>query len=169
MTVRMRRRRGPGRTSATPRTGRSTSIDTGIDVMTGGRVQRLEPMLDGRARSCSPTATASPTSNLTQLLEFHRKHGTLATVTAVRPPARFGGLVLRRRALVEGLHREAADRRGLDQRRLHGVRARGASSTSRTTRRSSRPTSLERARRETASSRPTGTTASGSAWTRCAT
>ena len=45
-----------------------------------------------RRRSCSPTATASATSTLDDLLAFHRRQGRLATVTAVRPPARFGGI-----------------------------------------------------------------------------
>ena len=50
-------------------------------------------------------------------------------MTAVRPPARFGGLVFDG-DLVTRVHREAADRRGLDQRRLHRVRACASSTTS---------------------------------------
>ena len=50
-------------------------------------------------------------------LAFHRAHGKLATVTAVQPPGRFGALELDG-ARVDGLHREAARRRRLDQRRL---------------------------------------------------
>ena len=54
---------------------------------------------------------------------FHRAHGRIATVTAVRPPARFGGLVFDG-DLVTRVHREAADRRRVDQRRLPRLRAR---------------------------------------------
>lgn len=65
-------------------------IDTGDETQTGGRLHRL----DARLR---PTGTFMLTygdgvSNLDvrRLLEFHRAHGRLATVTAVRPPARYG-------------------------------------------------------------------------------
>ena len=93
--------------------------------------------------------------------------GKLATVTAVRPPARFGGLIFDGDGRSR-LHREAADRRGLDQRRVHGARARRARLHRR------RRDELRGRRRSSgwrtrASWSPTGTTASGSAWTRCAT
>lgn len=68
-------------------------IETGADTNTGGRIQRLEPWLgDGTfmATYCDGVSDV----DLTKLLSFHRSHGRIATVTAVRPPARFGGLVL---------------------------------------------------------------------------
>ena len=74
---------------------------------------------------------------------FHRAHGRLATVTAVRPPARFGGLVFDG-DLVRRVHREAADRRGLDQRRLLRLRAGSLRLPRRRRRAAWRPTSLER-------------------------
>ena len=43
--------------------------------------------------SWRPTATASSNVDINALVQFHRRHGKLATATAVRPPARFGGLV----------------------------------------------------------------------------
>jgi glucose-1-phosphate cytidylyltransferase len=68
-------------------------IDTGFDTQTGGRIRRLKGLL-----------TAGPFMvtygdgvgdiNIGALVAFHRAHGRLATVTAVRPPARFGGLTL---------------------------------------------------------------------------
>lgn len=67
-------------------------IDTGLSTMTGGRLLRLRKWLTepfmvtyGDGVGCV---------DVKALIAFHRKHGKLATVTAVHPPARFGGLVL---------------------------------------------------------------------------
>lgn len=66
-------------------------IDTGPDTMTGGRVRRLERWLkDGTFMVTYGDGVCDV--NLQDLLKFHREHGRTATVTAVRPPARFGGL-----------------------------------------------------------------------------
>ena len=75
--------------------------------------------------------------DLDRLVAFHRSHGRLATITAVRPPARFGHVELEGDVVARVL-REAADRRGLDQRRLHRPRAARSSTTSTATRRTSR-------------------------------
>jgi glucose-1-phosphate cytidylyltransferase len=66
-------------------------IDTGIDTLTGGRVKRLAPVLGDRTFMLTWGDGVSDV-DLKALLAFHRKHGRLATVTAVRPPARFGHL-----------------------------------------------------------------------------
>jgi glucose-1-phosphate cytidylyltransferase len=66
--------------------------NTGQETNTGGRVKRLEPYL----RDTTFMLTYGDgvcNVDLGRLLEFHRAHGKLATVTAVRPPARFGGLL----------------------------------------------------------------------------
>jgi glucose-1-phosphate cytidylyltransferase len=66
-------------------------IDTGHDVMTGGRVKRLANWLeDGTFMLTYGDGVCDVDPK--KLLEFHRSHGRLATITAVRPPARFGGL-----------------------------------------------------------------------------
>lgn len=66
--------------------------DTGQQANTGGRVKRLEQCLnDGTFMLTYGDGVCDV--NLADLLEFHRAHGRLATVTAVRPPARFGGLI----------------------------------------------------------------------------
>ena len=67
-------------------------VDTGTDTMTGGRVKRLESMLSGGTFMLTYGDGLSDV-DLDKLLTFHRSHGKIATVTAVRPPARFGGLV----------------------------------------------------------------------------
>lgn len=68
-------------------------VDTGLDTMTGGRVRRLRDHIGGQRFMCTYGDGLSDV-DLGALLAFHEKHGRLATVTAVRPPARFGGLSL---------------------------------------------------------------------------
>jgi glucose-1-phosphate cytidylyltransferase len=67
-------------------------VDTGHDTQTGGRVKRLEPWLSGSTFMLTYGDGVCDV-DLRRLLAFHREHGRIATVTAVRPPARFGGLV----------------------------------------------------------------------------
>jgi len=66
-------------------------MDTGLRTQTGGRVKRLEPWLKDETFMMTYGDGVSDI-DLHDLLRFHRSHGRLATVTAVRPPARFGGL-----------------------------------------------------------------------------
>ena len=66
-------------------------MDTGANTMTGGRLKRLAPLV--RSGTFLMTYGDGVSNvNIKKLVEFHRSHGKLATVTAVRPPARFGGL-----------------------------------------------------------------------------
>jgi glucose-1-phosphate cytidylyltransferase len=67
-------------------------VDTGIDTMTGGRIKRLEPWLRDASFMVTYGDGVSDV-DLRAELAFHRRHRRIATVTAVRPPARFGGLV----------------------------------------------------------------------------
>ena len=64
-------------------------IDTGQETATGGRIKRLAPYLDDSTFMLTWGDGVSDI-DLSRLLDFHRSHGKLATVTAVRPPARFG-------------------------------------------------------------------------------
>jgi glucose-1-phosphate cytidylyltransferase len=68
-----------------------TLVDTGLDTQTGGRIKDLAPHL-GEGTFMLTWGDGVSDVNLHDLLEFHRKHGKYATVTAVRPPARFGRL-----------------------------------------------------------------------------
>lgn len=63
-------------------------IDTGQDTMTGGRLKQLRDRLESTFIFTYGDGLADV--NLRQLVEFHRSHRKLATVTAVRPPSRFG-------------------------------------------------------------------------------
>jgi glucose-1-phosphate cytidylyltransferase len=66
--------------------------NTGQDTNTGGRLKRLESYLnDGTFMITYGDGVCDV--NLHDLLEFHRAQGRIATITAVRPPARFGGLI----------------------------------------------------------------------------
>ncbi len=67
-------------------------IDTGLLTQTGGRVKRLEAWLEGKTFMIT-YGDGVADIELHELLRFHRSHGRLVTVTAVRPPARFGGLI----------------------------------------------------------------------------
>ena len=66
-------------------------VDTGLETSTGGRVGRLRTWLAGEPFLLTYGDGVSDV-DLKQLIEFHRSSGKLATVTAVRPPSRFGGL-----------------------------------------------------------------------------
>ena len=68
-------------------------IDTGLHTQTGGRIKRLAPHL-GNATFMLTWGDGVANIDLDELLAFHRSHGKLATLTAVRPPARFGHLEL---------------------------------------------------------------------------
>ena len=67
-------------------------IDTGEHSMTGGRLHRLQKHLsDGTFMMTYGDGVADV--DIRKLVDFHRSHGKLATLTAVRPPARFGTMV----------------------------------------------------------------------------
>jgi glucose-1-phosphate cytidylyltransferase len=68
-------------------------VDTGIHTQTGGRVKRLEKWLGDDPSFMMTYGDGVADIDLRALLRFHESHGRLATVTTVRPPARFGGLV----------------------------------------------------------------------------
>jgi glucose-1-phosphate cytidylyltransferase len=65
-------------------------VDTGLETQTGGRIKRLERHLDGERVMCATYADGLADIDLTALLEFHREHGALATMTVVRPELQFG-------------------------------------------------------------------------------
>lgn len=68
-------------------------IDTGLHSNTGGRLKRLEEYLTNETFMLTYGDGVSNV-DLRALLSYHQSHGKIATITAVRPPARFGGLDL---------------------------------------------------------------------------
>lgn len=75
-------------------------IDTGLNTQTGGRIKRLAPWLSDQTFMLTWCDGLSNV-DLNALLKFHRSHGRLATLTAVRPLARFGHLVLEEDKVVQ--------------------------------------------------------------------
>ena len=67
-------------------------VDTGLNTLTGGRVKRLEHLLGSEPFLLTYGDGVSDV-NVRDVVEFHRAQRCLATVTAVRPPARFGGIM----------------------------------------------------------------------------
>jgi glucose-1-phosphate cytidylyltransferase len=71
-----------------------TLIDTGDETLTGGRLKRVASYVQGESEFCFTYGDGVSDLNITSLIDFHRKHGKLATVTAVQPPGRYGALKL---------------------------------------------------------------------------
>jgi glucose-1-phosphate cytidylyltransferase len=65
------------------------TVNTGLDTQTGGRISGVMKMLP-RERIIATYGDGLANVSLTKLIKFHESHGKFATVTAVRPPARFG-------------------------------------------------------------------------------
>tara|TARA_B110000503_G_C7172295_1_gene424959 strand:- start:6284 stop:6937 length:654 start_codon:yes stop_codon:yes gene_type:complete len=68
-----------------------TLVDTGLDSLTGTRLKKLAPHLEGN-RFMLTYGDGVANVDIEELLSFHNKHGRQVTMTAVRPSARFGEL-----------------------------------------------------------------------------
>ena len=79
------------RTSTEP--WKVTLVDTGLNAMTGGRIKRAAKYL-GEGPFCCTYGDGVSNVDITGLIAFHRAQNTLATVTAVQPPGRFGAFTL---------------------------------------------------------------------------
>ncbi len=66
-------------------------VDTGLETQTGGRIKKCMQLYPGE-KFLATYGDGLGNVNLNHLLSFHESHGKLATLTAVRPPARFGYL-----------------------------------------------------------------------------
>ncbi len=75
-------------------------IETGADTQTGGRIKRLQPY-SGDGTFMLTWGDGVSDIDINKLIEFHRNHGKLCTMTAVRPPARFGHMEMDGDAIVE--------------------------------------------------------------------
>ena len=73
-------------------------VDTGLNTMTGGRVKKMQKYI-GNETFLLTYGDAVADINITELIKFHKSHGKMATVTAVRPSARFGELVIKDNAV----------------------------------------------------------------------
>lgn len=72
---------------------RITLVDTGEETETGGRLKRAAKYLADDDCFCMTYGDGVADVNITESIAFHKRHGCLATVTAVQPPGRFGALV----------------------------------------------------------------------------
>ena len=70
-----------------------TLVDTGVETMTGGRMKRVAPYI-GDETFCFTYGDGVGNVDITALIDFHKSHGKLATITAVQPPGRFGQLMV---------------------------------------------------------------------------
>lgn len=75
-------------------------VDTGANTLTGGRLLRLKSQLVNSGTFMLTYGDGVSDVNINDLLAFHKSHGKLATVTSVRPPARFGGMLIEKDGLV---------------------------------------------------------------------
>lgn len=78
-----------------------TLVNTGVDTMTGGRVKRIQDYV-GSSPFLLTYGDGVADVNINHLVEYHKKHGKLATVTSIQPVGRFGALALDSENLVHG-------------------------------------------------------------------
>jgi glucose-1-phosphate cytidylyltransferase len=71
-----------------------TLVDTGDETMTGGRLKRVEKYIRDEDSFCLTYGDGVADLDISAQIAFHKKHGKLATVTAVQPPGRYGALQL---------------------------------------------------------------------------
>ena len=70
---------------------RITLVDTGLNTMTGGRLKKVKKFLDDET-FCFTYGDGLSNVNVKNLIDFHKNQKTIATVTGVRPPGRFGAM-----------------------------------------------------------------------------
>ncbi|MEA1051630.1 glucose-1-phosphate cytidylyltransferase [Lamprobacter modestohalophilus] len=71
---------------------RVTLVDTGDDTLTGGRLKRVADFVRDESAFCFTYGDGVSDVDISALLAFHQSHGKWATVTAVRPPGRYGAI-----------------------------------------------------------------------------
>jgi glucose-1-phosphate cytidylyltransferase len=78
-----------------------TIVDTGKKTMTGGRLKRVAKYIKDEKNFCFTYGDGIGDINITALIKFHCNHGKKATLTATRPPARFGALKIGSRDIIK--------------------------------------------------------------------
>ena len=76
-------------------------VDTGLNTQTGGRLKKLKKYIENEESFMFTYGDGVADINIKELLEFHKSHGKLATVTTVRAPARFGRIVFNGNQITE--------------------------------------------------------------------
>ncbi len=80
-----------------------TLVDTGKDTVTGGRLKRVSKYL-GKKDFCFTYGDGVSNVDIKKLIKFHKKNKKLATVTAIKPPERFGILKINKDNIIEGFY-----------------------------------------------------------------
>jgi glucose-1-phosphate cytidylyltransferase len=88
---------------------RVTLVDTGERTMTGGRIRRVRGYL-GEEDFCCTYGDGVGDINITNLISFHKSRGTLATVTATKPPGRFGSINMNENKVINFQEKPEGDR-----------------------------------------------------------
>ena len=91
-------------------------VDTGSDTFTGGRLKRMEKYLSNETFLMTYGDGISDI-DINELIKFHKDHKKMVTISAVRPPARFGSLSLNGSTVIKFKEKKATWRK-LDKRRL---------------------------------------------------
>ena len=84
-------------------------VDTGLDTMTGGRIKRLKDFID-EENFLLTYGDGLSNVNILDLINFHNSHGKMATVTAVRPYARFGEIIIESKSVKSFKEKPQTDR-----------------------------------------------------------
>ena len=85
-----------------------TLVDTGADTLTGGRLKRVQRYLDDDA-FCFTYGDGVSDIDVGKLLDFHRTHGRLATLTAIQPPGRYGAVLIDQQRVTSFQEKPAGD------------------------------------------------------------
>lgn len=80
-----------------------TLVDTGVNTLTGGRLLRIRNLLEEDTFMLT-YGDGVGNVNLSELLTFHKRHSKMATLTAVRPPARFGAIEIGEKGQIASFH-----------------------------------------------------------------
>lgn len=75
-------------------------VNTGLNTMTGGRVKRIKKYINNETFLLTYGDGLS-TVNITKLIKFHKKNNSIITLTAVKPPARFGTVILKKNKVLQ--------------------------------------------------------------------
>ena len=86
-----------------------TLVDTGEDTNTGGRLQAVTRYIKDEEAFCFTYGDGLANIDIGALLKFHRSHGRPATVTAVQPPGRYGGLSIKNSAVHKFIEKPHGD------------------------------------------------------------
>lgn len=81
-----------------------TLVDTGDESMTGGRVKRIKNFIKDDESFCLTYGDGVSNVDVGKLIDFHKSHGKLATLTATQPPGRFGALHIDGKNLITDFH-----------------------------------------------------------------